>query len=309
MSASIKIGTRSSALALWQAHHVQALLEAQGLQTELVPIQSHGETDLVTPLYEIGVQGIFTKALDQALLNGQIDLAVHSLKDVPTLLPQGLVLAATPPRGDHRDVLVYKTEAALPDEAHSYLVATSSLRRRAQWLHRFPSHQTEPLRGNINTRLQKLLDNAHWQGALFAAAGLQRIQLAVPNQVALDWMLPAPAQGALGLICRAPDVDLLRACAAIHDVDTGICTHAERQFLRTLRGGCTMPVGAYAEVQDGKLFFEGNILSEDGCEKVAVKMDFPLEQAMQAGQLAGQDVLERGGAALVKALRPKEGGR
>ena len=305
MSKSIKIGTRDSQLAMWQAHYVQNLLNEQGHQTEIVPIQSHGEVDLVTPLYEIGVQGIFTKTLDQALLAGRIDLAVHSLKDVPTQLPQGLVLAATPKRGNHKDILVCRAEADEPKDQTDYVIATSSLRRSAQWLNRFPQHRIEPLRGNINTRLQKLKDTPHWNGAIFAAAGPERIQLAVPHLVHLDWMLPAPAQGALGVVCRAPDVDILKACALIHDFETGVCTHAERMFLRALQGGCTMPVGALAQVEDNRLWLEGNLLSVDGKQKVEVKMDVNLEEASSIGRLAGKQILEEGGAEIVATLREK----
>lgn len=188
----VRIGTRESKLAIWQAEYVQKAIEKLGISTELIFIRSDGEKDLVSPLYEMGVQGIFTKTLDIALLDGRIDIAVHSLKDIPTKLPTGVMLASVPKRGNHGDILIHK--GTPPEEKENYMVATSSLRRRAQWLHRYPTHATEPLRGNIQARLQKLDDNTHWDGAIFAAAAIERLELEIENTVSLDWLLPAPAQ-------------------------------------------------------------------------------------------------------------------
>ena len=170
---TIRIGTRDSELALWQAKTVQHQLEVLGYSTEIVSTKSHGDIELSKPLYEMGVTGIFTKALDIALLNGEIDIAVHSMKDVPTALPDGIVVGAVLKRGNPHDVLVYKGDLSFLDTEIA-TIATSSLRRKAQWLHRYPHHNIENLRGNVNTRLQKLADNP-WNGAIFAAAGLERI--------------------------------------------------------------------------------------------------------------------------------------
>lgn len=169
----IRIGTRESKLAIWQAEYVQSELEKLGIETELVFIKSDGEKDLISPLYEMGVQGIFTKTLDIALLDGRIDIAVHSFKDVPTKLPEGIILASVPKRGNHGDVLIYK--GTLPEESLEYIIGTSSLRRKAQWLNRYPTHATEPLRGNIQARLEKLEKNTHWSGAIFAGAAVERL--------------------------------------------------------------------------------------------------------------------------------------
>jgi len=195
---TIRIGTRDSELALWQAKTVQHQLEALGYSTEIVSTKSHGDIELSKPLYEMGVTGIFTKALDIALLNGEIDIAVHSMKDVPTALPDGIVVGAVLKRGNPHDVLVYKGDLSFLD-AEIATIATSSLRRKAQWLHRYPHHNIENLRGNVNTRLQKLADNP-WNGAIFAAAGLGA-------GLAAGFAAPAPGgapwAGGAGLWARA----------------------------------------------------------------------------------------------------------
>src|SRR5258705_700590 len=197
MGKLIRIGTRDSQLAAWQATQVKELLARYGLASELVYIKSEGDIDLKTPLYEMGVQGIFTKSLDIALLNNKIDIAVHSMKDVPVQLAKGIVQAAILKRASYKDLFVYReTDFFLNDPSSKDVIATSSIRRKAQWLHRYPNHVIANLRGNINTRLQKVKDN-NWQGAIFAAAGLERINLRPQNCIELDWMLPAPAQGAI----------------------------------------------------------------------------------------------------------------
>ncbi len=201
MNKVFRIGTRDSQLAVWQATLVQDLLKQHGIESELVLVKSEGDLDLVTPLYEIGVQGIFTKTLDAALLNNRIDIAVHSMKDVPTQPAKGIVQAAVLERASYKDILVPRVVVA--DEstlsAYTHLIATSSTRRKAQWLNRYPEHSIESLRGNVNTRLRKLAES-QWYGAIFAAAGLERIGLRPDNAVELDWMLPAPAQGAIMIV-------------------------------------------------------------------------------------------------------------
>src|SRR5688572_19199786 len=177
MNQQIRIGTRDSQLALWQANFVKDGLKKNNVDSVLVPIQSEGDKDLVSPLYEMGVQGIFTRSLDIALLDGRIDIAVHSMKDVPTKLPNGIMQAAVLERASYADVLVYKNNPDfLSDRNGQAVIATSSIRRKAQWLNRYPNHRLENLRGNVNTRLRKLEEN-DWNGAIFAAAGLERINL------------------------------------------------------------------------------------------------------------------------------------
>src|SRR5919112_5196615 len=209
MAAPLRIGTRESQLAVWQATLVQNLLKDAGISSELIYIKSEGDIDTVTPLYQLGVQGVFTKTLDAALLSKRIDLAVHSMKDVPTLLAQGIQQAAVLKRASYKDIFVYKHEANfLKDPYSTATIATSSIRRKAQWLHRYPNHRFENLRGNVNTRLRKVAEQ-HWAGAIFAAAGLERIALRPQNAVNLEWMLPAPAQGAIMVVCRTDDTAAL----------------------------------------------------------------------------------------------------
>lgn len=296
----LKVGTRDSRLAIWQAEHVCQLLAEQGVETEIIFIKSDGELDLTTPLYEMGVSGIFTKTLDLALLQNRIDLAVHSLKDVPTRIAKGLTLAAVPERGNPKDILVFRNEQ--PKAEKAFVVATSSLRRKAQWLHRFPDHRFENLRGNIHTRLKKLQENEEWNGAIFAAAGIERVGLDIPNKMDLDWMIPAPGQGALAVVCRENDHRTIECCSNLNHEETALTTTAERLFLRTLMGGCSMPIAAFAEVVGDHLLFNGNVLSIDGKQKAEVKMVFE-KNDLQAGEKAARELLQNGGEPIIKNLQ------
>lgn len=310
MGKRIRIGTRDSQLALWQANGVKGLLENQGYETELVYIKSEGDIDLVTPLYELGVQGVFTRALDAALLSDKIDIAVHSMKDVPTQLAKGIAQAAVLRRASYKDLLVYKNDwtdvaEGLDVNAESkipFTVATSSIRRRAQWLHRYPYHSIDNLRGNVNTRLQKLADS-NWQGAIFAAAGLERINLRPGNSIELDWMLPAPAQGAIMVVAREHDGECLQACEAFNDADTALCAKLERDFLRTLLGGCSTPISALAVVEDESVIFRGNIVMPDGSKKVEVSKTVQIEDASDLGTIAAHELLQSGGNEIVDKIR------
>lgn len=303
MDKEIRIGTRESQLALWQANRVKDLLAQQGHQAILVPIKSEGDIDLVTPLYEIGVQGIFTKSLDIALLNGRIDIAVHSLKDVPTQLPQQITYAAILERGPVKDLLVYKNNLDWLDQpgyiAH---IATSSVRRKAQWLRRYPAHQIHNLRGNVNTRLQKLAAET-WDAAIFAAAGLERIGVRPGTSVELDWMLPAPAQGAVVAVCREDDTFCLEACAPLNHISTALCTQIERDFLRTLMGGCTTPISAHAYIQNDTVYFQGELCSLDGQAFFTTSHQAPVSAAAAMGQTAAREILAQGGDKIVAQIR------
>ncbi len=230
MKKLIRIGTRESQLAVWQAVHVQKLLAENGFESELVHIKSEGDIDLQTPLYEMGVQGIFTRSLDIALLNDTIDIAVHSMKDVPTQLPKGIVQAAVLKRASYKDLFVYKGNINFLNDLNSTaIIATSSIRRKAQWLNRYPNHTVENLRGNVNTRLKKVTDS-NWNGAIFAAAGLERIELRPEQSIELDWMLPAPAQGAITVACKEGDSYSFDACKQLNDTDTELCTKNRKRF-------------------------------------------------------------------------------
>lgn len=305
MSKKIRIGTRDSQLAVWQATLVQDLLKERGVASELVYIKSEGDIDTVTPLYELGVQGVFTKSLDAALLNNRIDIAVHSMKDVPTQLAKGIIQAAVLQRASYKDILVYKGDAAFLDDRESVAtVATSSIRRIAQWLHRYPNHKIENLRGNVNTRLRKV-EESDWNGAIFAAAGVERIQVRPQNSVDLDWMLPAPAQGAIMIVCRKDDTISFMHCQAFNDADTALCTRVERDFLRTLLGGCSTPISALAEVQNGEMEFQGNIISTDGKKISEIRRKVSLKEAPGFGIVAAKEILQTGGQAIVDEIRQK----
>jgi len=294
-------------LAVWQATQVKQLLEKEGIAAVLVPIKSDGDVDLKTPLYEMGVQGIFTRSLDIALLNNTIDLAVHSMKDVPTQLPEGLQPAAVLKRGPVHDLLVYKNDPEFLGHRDSVAhIATSSIRRIAQWLSRYPHHQIHNLRGNVNTRLRKL-EQENWDAAIFAQAGLERIGIRPVKSIVLDWMLPAPAQGAIVVVARAGNEEVLAACQPLNDADTALCTKIERDFLRTLLGGCSTPISALAEIEDGDLYFRGQLLSTDGRQKLEIEKILPSEKADGIGRMAALELLEEGGGkAIVESIRAAE---
>lgn len=297
---TIRIGTRSSQLALWQANTVAHQLEHLGHTTEIVKIDSIGDVVLDKPLYELGVTGVFTKNLDVALLTEKIDIAVHSFKDVPTKLPEGIAQAAVLKRGDHSDVLVLKKDENFFTNKTG-VIATGSLRRKAQWLYRYPHHTIEGLRGNVNTRLQKLEDN-DWDGAIFASAGLKRLGLFPKNDkfIKLDWMVPAPAQGAVMVATLEKNTDLIDICKEINDEDTAKCVAIEREFLRVLEGGCTAPIGAFAKINKGMLNFKGVLFSFDGKQKLEFKKEVNPDNAKDLGEFAAKYILERGGDKLMR---------
>ncbi|HAH54185.1 MAG TPA: hydroxymethylbilane synthase [Flavobacterium sp.] len=321
---TIRIGTRDSELALWQAHTVQKKLNDLGYKTEIIAVKSQGDIILDKPLYELGITGIFTKTLDIAMINGQVDIAVHSMKDVPTALPIGIVQAAVLKRANTLDILVHKGNLDFLEANPT--IATGSLRRQAQWLHKYPNHTVVDLRGNVNTRMQKL-NESDWNGAVFAAAGLERLGL-TPNPSrkergassasfiikspsfvgvgeALDWMIPAPAQGAMVVVAMGNDDFTLDAVSQLNDIETEICTYIERQFLKTLEGGCTAPIGAlarYCELED-TFTFKGSLLSIDGKQKLEIEKVVPVEEWKKLGFNCANEILENGGAELMKSIK------
>lgn len=299
MNKVIRIGTRDSQLALWQAHTVENQLQALGYKTQIVPVKSVGDLKLDTPLYELGITGIFTKTLDVAMLNNTVDIAVHSLKDVPTALPKGIVQAAVLKRASTLDILVTKE---VVDYKMPLTIATGSLRRKAQWLHKYPTHTVVDLRGNVNTRLQKLQDNS-WQGAIFAKAGLERIDVLPSRYTSLDWMTPAPAQGAMTIVALEKDSFCVEATQKLNDTPSQICTQIERDFLRTLEGGCTAPIGALAKIEGDTIQFKGCLLSLDGTKKIAIEKTITLQLAAKAGDAIAKEVLQKGGDVLLKEIK------
>jgi hydroxymethylbilane synthase len=297
---TIRIGTRDSELALWQAHTVQKKLNDLGYQTEIVAVKSQGDILLDKPLYELGITGIFTKTLDIAMLNGQVDIAVHSMKDVPTALPIGIVQAAVLERANTLDILVHKGN--LDFLTSNGIIATGSLRRQAQWLNKYPNHTVVDLRGNVNTRMQKLHDS-DWNGAVFAAAGLERIHLKPENYIDLDWMVPAPAQGAMVVVAMENDIFCKEALSKLNHKETEICTHIEREFLKTLEGGCTAPIGALATFTSDKIDFEGVLFSLDGKEKHTIKKSCTFDSYKNFGKKCAEEILNNGGSALMEGIR------
>lgn len=303
----LRIGTRESKLATWQAEKISFLLEQQGIPTRLVFIKTEGDKVLDTPLPLMGGKGVFTKALDDALYADEIDLAVHSFKDVPTLLPKGLIVSAICEREDPRDVFVFRKGISSDflknaDTDTEIKIATSSNRRMAQWRNRFPNTDVSDIRGNVQTRMRKL-DESDWHGVIFAAAGLKRLQLEHKIGAYLDWMLPAPAQGALCIMSRENDTRVRDILANIHDENVALCTQIERDFLNELEGGCSAPIGAFAEIKNGKVHLETNMLHLDGSGLIKVSISKPVSEARNLGREAADLARKQGADEIVKALR------
>lgn len=287
-------------MALWQAYTVEKKLNDLGYKTEVIPIKSAGDLILDKPLYEFGITGIFTKTLDVAMISGQVDIAVHSMKDVPTSLPKGIVQAAVLERENPKDILVYTTA---PDFTQEITIATGSLRRQAQWLNRYPHHNVVDLRGNVNTRLQKLADN-DWGGAVFATAGLDRLGIKPEKHIDLDWMIPAPAQGAMVVVAMQEDAFCVEAVSKLNHLETDVCTLVEREFLKTLEGGCTAPIGALATVIGNDIRFEGLLCSVDGKEKIHIEKTAPLAHGRNGfGKSCAEEILQSGGAEVMEKIK------
>lgn len=304
----LRIGTRDSKLAMWQALKVQELLAANGIQSEIVPTKSEGDLDLVTPLYAMGVQGVFTKTLDAYLLSHKVDIAVHSMKDVPIQLPLGISEAAVLERASYKDVLVLKESIPFdPTLAHELpmTIGTGSVRRKAQWINKYPKHQVDNLRGNLQTRMQKLQESK-WTGAIFAAAGLDRMEMRPSNSIELDWMLPAPAQGAILVVCRTEDEAIKAALATINHKESAIAVKVERDFLAALMGGCATPISALAKVKGDTIHFEGNVVTPDGSQKFEIKQSYPLAQYETAGKDAATRILALGVNNIIDLIKNKK---
>jgi hydroxymethylbilane synthase len=301
MSRIIRIGTRDSELALWQATTVKDQLKALGHKVKIVKVKSTGDLMLDKPLYELGITGIFTKTLDVAMLNGDVDIAVHSMKDVPTALPQGIVQAAVLKRANYLDILAFHDNEEFLGQREG-IIATGSLRRKAQWLNRYPTHTVVDLRGNINSRLVKL-NNSDWNAAIFAAAGLERIGLEPKNTIGLTWMLPAPAQGAIMVVAMENDEEVLEICAQLNDEETDTCTRLEREFLRELEGGCSAPIGALAYINNENVVtLKGVLLTLDGSKKLEAELTAPLGKHENLGFDCAKSILSRGGKRLMNEL-------
>lgn len=300
MQKTIKIGTRDSQLAMWQANKVRKELEELEYKCEIVSIKSTGDIDLDTPLHELGITGVFTKNLDLAMLSGEIDIAVHSLKDVPTVLPEGIIQGAVLKRANYNDILVLKNNEEFFGQPNG-VIATGSLRRKAQWLNRYPTHKVVGLRGNVNTRLQKL-HNSNWNGAIFAAAGLERLGKRPAQAINLSWMTPAPAQGAIMITVLEHDDFSKDACEQLNHYETQVCVGIEREFLNLLEGGCTAPIGAiaYIDAKTEEINFKGLLLSEDGQKKISVTKNVKLGRHRYLAKDCADYIINKGGKELMQ---------
>lgn len=297
---SIRIGTRNSPLALWQAREVARHLQNQNLKTEITPILSTGDKNLTQPLYALGITGIFTKDLDIALLNGEVDIAVHSLKDIPTLLPQDLEIMAVLKRDYPEDVLVRKADSATL-ELKDLKIATSSLRRRAFWLNTFGPTEFSDIRGNVQTRLKKL-EESDFDATMFSLAAIERMGLDVDYEP-LPMLIPAPGQGVVAVSGRTADTHLKEILAGISHEDTLKCITMERDFLRTLEGGCTAPIGAFAEIDQNKVRFTGRLCSLDGENCLETDEIFEWQPSVKYGEQFAQQILDNGGRDLMKLIK------
>jgi hydroxymethylbilane synthase len=305
----LRIGTRGSALALWQAEWVKSQLLAgqQELMVELVVIKTTGDKILDVPLAMVGGKGLFVKEIEEALLDGRADLAVHSVKDMPAELPEGLHLAAMPPREDPRDALISKNGAGLDKLPHGARVGTSSLRRAAQLLHLRPDLRIETLRGNVDTRLRKLKTEG-LDAIVLAAAGLKRMELSrvISEYLEPERILPAVGQGALGIETRVADVFTNEIVASLIHQQTVITVRAERAFLKRLEGGCQVPIGAYATTEDETLILTGIVADLKGVRLIRKAMRGDVRQPEVVGESLAEVVLESGGREILAEIYGKQ---
>ena len=294
------IGSRGSQLALWQAHWVEARLKSLGFETRIEIIKTTGDKIQGVPLAQVGSKGLFTKEIEEALLAGTIDLAVHSLKDLPTELPDGLTLCAIPEREDPRDALVGKT---LDELAAGARVGTSSLRRSAQLRHSRPDLVVESIRGNVDTRLRKL-DEGQYDAILLACAGLRRLGWAdrICQVMDPEVMCPAVGQGALGIETR-PVGDGFEACLALDHVGTRRAVLAERAVLGALGGGCQVPIGAHARLVEGSLSVMAIVIMPDGSDVVRERLDGPVEDAEAIGLEVAARLLKSGAGRILESVK------
>ena len=303
-SPTLRLGTRASALARWQADWVAARLRELGVSVELVPITTTGDTLQAGPIETLGAQGVFTKELQRALLDESIDLAVHSLKDLPTDPVAGLRLAAVPEREAVGDVLVSRSGQPLANLPAGATIGTGSLRRQAQLRHARPDLTLADIRGNVDTRLRKL-DEGQYDAIVLAEAGLVRLGLdgRITERLSHDILLPAVGQGALGIECRSTDARTLTAIGPLNDAISHSAVVAERALLAALRGGCLAPIGAWARLGQGELVLTARVLSIDGQRRLDVTHGDRPENAEALGQRAAADLIAQGAADLIATAR------
>lgn len=301
----IRIATRQSPLALWQAEHVAARLEQlfPEIKTQLVKMTTRGDKILDAPLAKVGGKGLFVKELEQGMLEGTADIAVHSMKDVPVEFPDGLHLAAILTREDPTDAFVSNHYATLDELPADARIGTSSLRRQCQIKEKFPKAEILSLRGNVNTRLAKL-DANEYDAIILASAGLIRLGMAGRIRQSLDThvSLPACGQGAIGIECRVDDVEINAMLQALHDPATGLCVSAERAMNTRLNGGCQVPIAGFAQLQGDQLFMRGLVGSPDGAVLYRAERSGTHDQAEAIGQQIAEDLLAQGADNILQAL-------
>ena len=306
MNNSFRIGTRGSKLALWQANHVSDLLSAKfpKLQTSIEIIKTTGDSLLSSPLSEIGGKGVFVKEIEEALLSEKIDIAVHSMKDVPSVLPEGLEISAVAKRHDPRDALVSINSFSLKDLPAGSRVGTGSLRRASQLNHHFPGLNIVPIRGNVDTRIRKLKEGDEYDAIILAVAGLERMGLGaeITEIIPIEIMLPAPGQGIVAIESRSRDEHTKALLRDINHAETEIQAVAERAFLGKLGGDCNVPAGCHATLNDNKINVRGVISSPEG--KVLINKDVSgsRDEAEHLGQRVADMIIEDGGSNILREL-------
>jgi hydroxymethylbilane synthase len=305
MKRTLRIATRKSALALWQANHVQALLlEAHpGIEIELVKIVTEGDRILDRPLAEIGGKGLFLKELERAMLDGEADLAVHSMKDVPASMADGLVLDAVLPRANPYDALVSRNDRLLADLPAGSRIGTSSLRRKSQLLALRPDLEVADLRGNVDTRLRKL-DEGQYDAIILACAGLERLGLGERITETLqppDW-LPASTQGIIGLQCRQDDAEIRALIKPLADADTMVVASAERSVARILEATCQVPLAVHAVLDAGTVRLRSVVSTPDGKESIRASGEAPYAGAVALGEQVAADLLKNGAGKIMADL-------
>jgi hydroxymethylbilane synthase len=303
----LRIGTRGSALALWQANWVANRLRQLGATVELVEITTSGDQDQRDPILEMGQQGVFTKEIQAAVLNGHAVIAVHSLKDLPTETVEGMVLAAVPERESCSDALVSHIAKSLADLPAGAKVGTGSLRRQAQLRHLRSDLEIVGIRGNVDTRLRKLAAG-EYDAIVLAAAGLNRLKSTadVVEELAPPRMLPAPGQGALGIECHREATTVIALVSQLEHADSRAATDAERAMLAMLHAGCSAPVGAWGRVEQGILKLDGLVASLDGRQVLRAAANGSVESAIQLGQQVAGELLEQGAEEFIRAARHSE---
>ena len=303
MNKPIILGSRASKLALWQTNLVKKKLEDSSIKCVIKTISSSGDVDLKTPIYSMGITGVFTKELDQALLNKEIDVAVHSLKDVPTRLAEEICIGAVLKRGKWEDIILWKNMKCKSKKIRS--VATGSLRRKFQWILKYPNDNVIPIRGNINSRVEKLKTDSKIDGVFFASAALSRLQICLENEETLDNFLPAPCQGFIVATCLKNNKLVIENLNKINNKKSSICSEIERDFLRTLEGGCSAPIGAIAEVKGKMIDFKGGVFSMKGEQPKIIEALLKIDERNGVGKKLANEVLNNGGRLYIEEAKVK----